>query len=161
MQDKPRTCFRRVMQWIWPVLSVGMMALLFYSSSMPGDESGAASMGIIDQLQNALPPLRLFDADMLHFLLRKGAHFTAYFTLAFFTAHALKYYLWQPRLPYKLFFVAWGIASLYGVLDEIHQYFVPGRACLLSDMVINAVGALFGAGLIVLYLMRKHAHKME
>jgi len=147
----------RVMQWIWPILAVGTMALLFYSSGMPGDESGAASMGIIDRLKNALPFLRWFDADTLHFLLRKGAHFTAYFTLAFFTAHALKYYFRGRRL----FFIAWGIASLYGVSDEIHQYFVPGRACLFSDMVINAVGAFFGAGLVVLYLMRKPSHKME
>ena len=152
-----RSRLSRAMQWIWPVLSVGMMALLFYSSSMPGDESGAASMGIIDRLQNALPPLRLFDADVLHFLLRKGAHFAAYFTLAFFTAQALKYYLWQRRW---LFLAAWGIASLYGVADEIHQYFVPGRACLLSDMVINSVGAFFGT-LLVLYLLRKPSHKME
>jgi len=146
-----------VMQWVWPVLAVGMMAVLFYSSSMPGDESGAASMGIVDRLQGWLPPLRLLDADLLHFLLRKGAHFTAYFVLAFFTTHASKYYLRGRRL----FFIAWGIASLYGVLDEIHQYFVPGRACLLSDMAINAVGALFGAGLLVLYLLRKPSHKME
>ena len=171
MKNKPRTRLSRVMQWIWPMLSVGMMVLLFYSSSMPGDDSGAASMGIIDRLKNALPPLRLFDADTLHFLLRKGAHFTSYFVLAFFTTHAFKYYLWQPRLPrvesaakpspWKLFFVAWGIASLYGVADEIHQYFVPGRACLFSDMMINAAGALFGAGLVVLYLMRRYSHRME
>jgi len=162
MNGVPQNRYQRVMQWIWPTLAVGMMALLFYSSSMPGDESGAASMGIIDRLQNALPPLRWFAADTLHFLLRKGAHFTAYFVLAFFTTHALKYYYWanpSPRVekgtfPWRLFLLAWGIASLYGVTDEIHQYFVPGRACLLSDMVINSVGALFGAGLVVSIVAR-------
>lgn len=37
------------------------------------------------------------------------------------------------------------IATLFGVSDEIHQYFVPGRAADVFDVVADGVGALVGA----------------
>ncbi len=36
-------------------------------------------------------------------------------------------------------------ASLYGVTDELHQYFVPGRACDPADWLVDTCGAAFGA----------------
>jgi VanZ family protein len=37
---------------------------------------------------------------------------------------------------------AWLIATLYGVSDEIHQLYVPGRNSELRDLVNDAAGAL-------------------
>lgn len=34
------------------------------------------------------------------------------------------------------------IAAVYGVTDELHQWFVPGRIVDVLDLVANAVGAL-------------------
>ncbi len=34
-------------------------------------------------------------------------------------------------------------ASLYGVSDEIHQYFVPGRESSIGDVIADFVGAGF------------------
>jgi len=145
------------MQYIWPLLALGVAAGLFYSSSLTGYVSGDASMGIVYYVTEHLPFLLAVNADLLHFLLRKGAHFSAYFMLALCIAHGLKYYMGG----YKLFLWAWGLASLYGVTDEIHQYFVPGRSCLLSDMLINAAGAATGTAIVLLYLKHKTPHKME
>jgi VanZ family protein len=36
------------------------------------------------------------------------------------------------------------VAVLYAASDEIHQYFVPGRACRLYDVGFDAAGALIG-----------------
>jgi hypothetical protein len=36
------------------------------------------------------------------------------------------------------------IAIFFGVIDEIHQCFVPTRFCTLSDMAVNAVGGMVG-----------------
>lgn len=33
---------------------------------------------------------------------------------------------------------------LYAASDELHQYFVPGRACQLRDVVIDGLGVLIG-----------------
>ena len=35
------------------------------------------------------------------------------------------------------------VASLYGVTDEIHQYFVPGRFFSYTDMLADFLGSLF------------------
>jgi len=136
-------------KYAWPLLAMAIAAALFYSSSLPGDVSGDASMGIIGRVQNWLPFLACFDEDFLHFLLRKGAHFVSYLALAFCTAHALKYYTTR-----YFFFMGWGIAAVYGILDEIHQHFVPGRACMFSDMLINAAGAAVGAGVVWWWVRR-------
>ncbi len=37
---------------------------------------------------------------------------------------------------------SFAFAFIYGVFDEIHQYFVPGRQALLSDVFINGTGVL-------------------
>lgn len=40
------------------------------------------------------------------------------------------------------------ISSLYGVSDEIHQRFVPGRSYEVLDMIADAVGSAAAAGLL-------------
>lgn len=37
------------------------------------------------------------------------------------------------------------VSALFGVSDEIHQYFVPGRTAEVLDVVADAAGALVGA----------------
>jgi glycopeptide antibiotics resistance protein len=42
---------------------------------------------------------------------------------------------------HHLFTLAFVIAFLYGVSDEIHQYFVPGRRADVFDVIANGIGA--------------------
>ncbi len=46
------------------------------------------------------------------------------------------------------------IASLYGISDEFHQYFVPGRSSEVLDWVADTVGALIAVSLLA-WLSRK------
>ena len=42
---------------------------------------------------------------------------------------------------------AWLVAlavMLYGILDEFHQYFVPGRSADVYDVLADAIGGLLG-----------------
>lgn len=51
------------------------------------------------------------------------------------------------------------VAVLFGISDEIHQSFVPGRTPDLWDLVADAVGALLGAylaPLLVWYPWRRN-----
>lgn len=43
-------------------------------------------------------------------------------------------------------------AAAYGLVDEIHQLFVPGRSFDLVDLAADAVGAGIGAALMSLVL---------
>ena len=40
------------------------------------------------------------------------------------------------------------LATLYGVTDEAHQWFVPGRTAEVTDLVAVALGAAVAAGVI-------------
>jgi len=38
------------------------------------------------------------------------------------------------------------LGILYGLFDELHQYFVPGRFVEFNDFVADAIGVMIGAG---------------
>ena len=49
-----------------------------------------------------------------------------------------------------IFRSAAALGMVWGVLDEVHQRFVPGRSCELRDMCIDFAGVLLGAGVMLL-----------
>lgn len=50
------------------------------------------------------------------------------------------------RVSGRLALVAWVLATLYGVSDEWHQSFVPGRTPDVADVLADAVGAALAVG---------------
>jgi len=54
-----------------------------------------------------------------------------------------------------LWLAAAGITAAYGISDEIHQAFVPGRQCDGWDMLADAVGGILGAGIWIRFHGRK------
>lgn len=64
------------------------------------------------------------------------------------------------RLGPRSLLYAWGFAVLYGLTDEFHQSFVPGRHASGTDVLADAVGAglLLGlAGYLVRGRLAGHA----
>jgi VanZ family protein len=82
----------------------------------------------------------------------KLQHFIAYFVLAGTIGFWFSPDWWQKR-RFSAFFISAAIASAYGVVDEIHQYFVPGRNCNVWDWMADTIGAVAG-GLALLFLYR-------
>ncbi len=77
-------------------------------------------------------------------------HFTVYFVLAVLLWWALGI---VPLSVRKRYAVAFAIAVLYGVSDEWHQSFVPGRNPDVLDIVTDAIGA--ATGLLVIHLAQR------
>jgi len=46
-------------------------------------------------------------------------------------------------------------AAIYGVTDEWHQSFVPGRSAEVHDLVADTAGAVLAAGLVWLWARRR------
>jgi len=69
----------------------------------------------------------------------KLVHIVEYGILASFVYLALR---GTNLAKYHLLGLAFAIAFLYGVSDEIHQYFVPGRDADVLDVVADGIGAL-------------------
>lgn len=60
------------------------------------------------------------------------------------------YVLAMPRSarPATAVLLAVALASLYGITDEYHQSFTPGRMPDVIDWVVDTVGAATGVGLV-------------
>ena len=71
-------------------------------------------------------------------------HMAAYAGLAALTTRAAAQGL--HRVSFTTALVAIAISSFYGVTDEYHQVFVPGRTFDVLDMAADAFGSVVGAG---------------
>ena len=73
--------------------------------------------------------------------LDKLEHVIEYSVLGFLTVSCFK------KIDRKTIILAILITSLYGVLDEFHQYFVPGRDFSILDMLADSLGSIVGIGI--------------
>jgi VanZ family protein len=107
--------------------------VIFYFSSRPGSPY----------------PIELTTS---YYLERKGAHVFEYAVLAILLMGFLRRYFGKNQFL-GIALLAIALAGLYGVTDEIHQYFTPYRGARLSDVGIDILGAILGIG--VVYTVRK------
>jgi VanZ family protein len=96
------------------------------------------------------PFLRWFAPDIsdatvasIQLIVRKCAHLAEYAILSALLLRALRQHLLAARS------VAFVLAALYAVVDEIHQSFVPSRTGSLWDVVSDTIGAILG---LVIYV---------
>jgi len=81
----------------------------------------------------------------VHQGIRKVAHFTEYLILSLLLYRALNV---ERRWSLRAALLALALAGLYAVSDELHQWFVPGRAAAASDCLIDVSGAAAGQGFL-------------
>ncbi|HKK72838.1 MAG TPA: VanZ family protein [Candidatus Krumholzibacteria bacterium] len=115
--------------WFWR--AVIFMAALFALSSVPDHGPEAEGVG-----QVLMPPPAWHNF----------AHVPAYALLTWLCWQALVTAQWRGATA---LWTAVGIAFAYGVLDEVHQYFVPGRFLSGTDTALNAAGCLLAVVIIV------------
>ena len=82
-------------------------------------------------------------SDMLRFLIRKAAHWSEYFILAFLLMRALSANSDETEAKRQVVLSVL-VAVVYAVTDEWHQSFVPSREAKLTDVGIDALGACCG-----------------
>ena len=101
------------------------MGLIFFASALP--DPGAPPGGLSD----------------------KGAHVVAYEALGGALLRALARGRSAAMTPARIAAAA-ALATLYGLSDELHQRFVPGRTPDLLDVVADALGGVAGAAAVAL-----------
>ena len=103
---------------------------------------------------SSLPPNDVLLWDFRH--ADKVAHALIYGCLGFSLCRALTF-RWRDRLPWKDYkraiFISIFLATLYGISDEWHQSFNPGREVEGLDLVADFVGAAIGSWLTAPYRM--------
>jgi VanZ family protein len=93
----------------------------------------------------------------------KFQHLLAYAVLAVAVGLWASPAFWKRR-PFAILLFTALVSSVYGVIDEVHQYFVPGRNCNIWDWIADTLGAFFGAlGMMIFLtqLWRRFKEKAE
>ncbi len=122
-----------VISWAAVILC---MAVIFVLSAQKGDASQELSDSFIV----------IFGLKFSSDIIRTCAHFLEYAGLAVLIYNALYRSFGEAKPVLSVVF-----SAIYAVTDEIHQFFVEGRACQITDIIIDSVGA--AAGIAVLTFM--------
>lgn len=124
------------------------MALIFGFS---GDDGRVSSK----QSNNLLVALKVIDQEKLQkqyynpevkkmrILIRKFAHIGLYTALGALVFVGL-IFAFPGRSKQRVILLTILLTGLYAITDEIHQYFVPGRAARVEDVFIDLSGVAFG-----------------
>ena len=137
MSDK----LNKIKWFSWGLVLV-WMGIIFFFSHQTASESSELSSGVMNVIFNIVSFISPVDIseDFLHFLVRKGAHFTVYFVLGVLIIHALfRCVHWKKDVIF-----ATTISILYAISDEVHQLFIPGRSGEVRDVFIDSSGAIIG-----------------
>lgn len=118
------------------ILMLLWMLLIFTMSSFDATESANQSNFIVNIINNIF---KIENIELLSFIIRKLAHFTEYLILGFLTINML-----NKNDISKKYLLSILICIIYATSDEIHQIFVPGRACQIRDVLIDSIGSITG-----------------
>ena len=119
------------------------MGFIFCMSLNNAEESKALSDSLAQKLINFL------GINIPKVILRKGAHFVEFAGLGLCLCNAL-YASFGHRLTPVFALVG---SVIYAISDEVHQIFSEGRACQITDVLIDSTGAL--SGIVIAFLVYK------
>ncbi|MFT7618190.1 MAG: VanZ family protein [Planctomycetota bacterium] len=109
-------CIR--LRYLWLLATIGQMTFIYWTSDRSWEGTG-------EELHPGI-------ANFVHFVLYGGIAGFAYLACSGF---------WPGRVP-KVLWIWLGTAG-FGLFDEFHQAFVPGRDFSLWDVVTDGAGAMF------------------
>jgi VanZ family protein len=120
------------------------MIAMFSSGEFKADNTGGVLEWLLHKLHIAFTVPQF---SLLHGLIRKSAHFSAYGLLS-----TLAFRAWRgnhQRWRWSWALLALLVALLTASADEFHQSFTPGRTGAVSDVILDMTGALFAQLMIV------------
>lgn len=120
---------RKILAWVPAAVYIG---LIFAVSSIPGSLTGRI-------------PFRLFD---------KVAHMGEFAGLALFLVVAFRGSLTRPDMRHVVLMVV-AVGLSIGVLDEMYQHLIPGRAVEFLDWVADTVGVVVGTTAALIHYRRR------
>ena len=109
--------------WLFRALTLGWMALIFFLSSQPD-----------------VPAPELFSQQ------DKVAHLLVFGVLGLLLAFALTP---PAAASWRRVLLITALVTVYGITDELHQYFVPGREASALDVLADGVGGFLAGALLL------------
>jgi VanZ family protein len=131
---------RTLLSWL-PTFAWLCLLAAFSTDTFSAEHTGSILWKIVHAVYSGISPRQF---EILHFLVRKTAHFTFYGLLSVFA-----YYSWKFTLParqswtFRWCGLALAVTLLAASLDEFHQSFVPSRTASPRDVMLDVLGACF------------------
>lgn len=146
------------------ILLPGWMLFIFLNSAKDATQSSLASSEFTHSLLNFLTNLGLANACDINSAeftafesnIRTWAHFFEFMVLGLLAYRFFCNY-YNNKAIYKIIVPIAG-SIVYSITDELHQLFVPGRACDIFDIMIDTAGIITGVliyHMIAVLLKRK------
>lgn len=134
------------------LLAVALVVFIFFNSAQSGEESGAASDGVVAVVKKALGFFGITpNEESLGVFVRKAAHFSEYFVLG--AVVSLLAYTLSNRKKYIALSPV--IAFIVAACDEfIVQNASEGRSPEWRDVGIDFCGAMLATAVVALLLIR-------
>jgi len=126
---------RWLRQWAPLILLLGLiwvLSTLLFSA----DSTGRV---VFPALRKLIPAITAHELREIHYWMRKLAHVCVYFVLSFVLLRALRRGRPGWRLSWAL--GALGLVMAIALLDELHQYYVPGRGSSIRDVILDTAAA--------------------
>ena len=149
------------------ILTIAVMVVIFMLSADNADESNAKSdliSGSLIKTVLAFFHLEGERADLFIdncvLIVRKTAHFTEYAVLGFLICSVFESFFIKRKIAIPVSLCS---GALYAVSDEIHQSFVPGRSCQISDMLLDSAGVMTGIIMLIVFMaiIKKYRSKSQ
>lgn len=137
------------------VLTILWMVVIFCFSAENADESSSTSgntiRAVVRIFANLDEEMENQVVEQLQHMVRKMAHFSIYTIGGIILINLVRTYTKKN----KAWLYAWGIGTIYAATDELHQYFVPGRSCQITDVILDSAGVVTGILIVVLVIYIK------
>lgn len=117
------------------------MVVIFLFSMQIGEDSAALSGRLVAIMVSLGITEGTFLYENLGLFVRKAAHVTEFLVLFLLSVNAFRHDIADRK---KLLIAAFLFTVGYAVTDEIHQSFVPGRAGVPTDVLIDSIGPTIG-----------------
>ena len=150
---------------IFWALTFVIMAIIFHFSSQTALESTGVSNSFSEKIIRILQPVTKITeeeipsaVEAMDGMIRVVAHYSVFLLLGT-TCYLAAYFTKRNQHIYKSLYSV-GICTAYALLDEIHQFFVPGRSFQLSDILTDTAGIITGTAIvigIIILIKRKKA----
>ncbi len=158
---------RKIYTIIAAVLILLVYIQIFQFSDAPAEISAVQSMSVAQQIIEFAERVFAIDLpfndspeqiDQADGVVRKMAHFSEYALLGLLTySIAICWDRKNKKGTARTFL----FVVILATLDELHQYFVPGRYCSLRDVCIDSAGCLTGMLILNFLYGRYSRHRLK
>lgn len=152
----------KILRILLIILLFGIFGIIFNFSSQNGEESKGLSRKITETITKNIKWIQELEQEekekivgKIEKVIRKLAHFSLYAVVGVISMSLMSTYELKQN---KRAGISLAIGIIYAISDELHQWFIAGRAASTLDVMIDTCGVVFGISFIwiALSIVKKH-----